>query len=83
VALLIAGIKMSLVVLFFMHARYSSALVKITIVAGFFWFGLLLAFTLTDVSSRHWEPTPQPWSAPSPAPAHTGTPAVVPAREKP
>ncbi|HMD32786.1 MAG TPA: cytochrome C oxidase subunit IV family protein [Candidatus Acidoferrales bacterium] len=68
-ALAIAGVKMLLVVLFFMHARYSSSLVKIVILAGFFWLALLLSFTLTDVESRHWTPAPAPWSAPpQPAP---------------
>jgi cytochrome c oxidase subunit IV len=79
VALAIAGVKMLLVVLFFMHARYSSSLVKIVILAGFFWLALLISFTLTDVVSRPWDQTPAPWSAPSPAPTNTGTPAAAPA----
>ena len=68
VALAIAGVKMLLVVLFFMHARYSSALTKIVILAGFFWLALLLAFTLTDVGSRGWDQRPSPWSAPAAPP---------------
>jgi len=79
VALAIAGVKMLLVVLFFMHARHSTALVKIVILAGFFWLALLIAFTLTDVTSRRWDQTPAPWAAPSPNPTNTGTPAAAPA----
>jgi cytochrome c oxidase subunit 4 len=80
VALAIAGVKMLLVVLFFMHARYSGALVKIVILAGFFWLALLLAFTLTDVGSRGWDRPPQPWSALTPAAAPaTAQPKVPPA----
>lgn len=74
IALAIAGVKMLLVVLFFMHARYSSSLTKIVILAGFFWLALLLSFTLTDIGSRHWIEEPAPWSAPaaSPPPAAPG-----------
>ena len=73
VALAIAGVKMLLVVLFFMHARHSSALTKIVILAGLFWLALLLTFTLTDINSRRWDPSPGPWSAPAPAaPAPAG-----------
>jgi cytochrome c oxidase subunit IV len=68
VALAIAGVKMLLVVLFFMHARYSSSLTKIVILAGFFWLALLMAFTLTDIGSRDWDQKPAPWSVPAPPP---------------
>jgi len=69
VALAIAVAKMMLVVLFFMHVRSSSSLTRIVILAGFFWLAILIAFTLTDVSTRYWSPTPQGWTAPAPAPA--------------
>jgi cytochrome c oxidase subunit IV len=69
VALAIAGVKMLLVVLFFMHALYSKALTKIVILAGFFWLALLLAFTLTDVVSRPWDNPPAAWTTPATAPA--------------
>ena len=55
VALLIATIKGSLVVLFFMHAKYID--VKTTllvIVAGFFWLLILLLMTMTDYITRVW-----------------------------
>ena len=69
VALAIAVAKMMLVVLFFMHVRSSSSLTRIVILAGFFWLAILIAFTLTDVGTRYWSPTPQGWTAPPPAPA--------------
>jgi len=74
VALTIAGVKMLLVVLFFMHARYSSSLTKVVIVAGFFWLALLMAFTLTDVGSRHWIEEPKPWTAPAAPPPTAPSP---------
>jgi len=47
VALAIACIKATLVVLFFMHIRYSSKLMKLTVAAGFFTFLVLITMTLT------------------------------------
>ncbi len=54
VALAIAVIKGTLVVLFFMHVRYSSKLTKLTVAAGFFTFLVLISMTLTDYMSRAW-----------------------------
>jgi cytochrome c oxidase subunit 4 len=54
VALAIACTKMVLVVLFFMHVKYSPKLTKLTVVAGFFTFIALIGMTLTDYFSRAW-----------------------------
>lgn len=54
VALAIACFKASLVVLFFMHAKYSSRLIKMTIGSGIFIFLVLITMTLTDYMSRAW-----------------------------
>ncbi|MGC2621290.1 MAG: cytochrome C oxidase subunit IV family protein [Acidobacteriaceae bacterium] len=54
VALAIACLKMTLVVLFFMHVKYSSKLTKLTVAAGFFTFIVLLMMTMTDYASRAW-----------------------------
>src|SRR6201996_6078830 len=54
VALGIAVIKAVLVILFFMHVRYSSKLTKLTVAAGFFTFIVLIMMTLTDYVSRAW-----------------------------
>lgn len=54
VALAIACIKMTLVVLFFMHIKYSSKLTKLTVAAGFFTFLVLITMTMTDYVSRAW-----------------------------
>jgi cytochrome c oxidase subunit 4 len=51
-ALVIAGFKASLVVLFFMHMREADQLTKTVAMAGLFWLGLLLAFTLADYVTR-------------------------------
>ncbi|HWP43810.1 MAG TPA: cytochrome C oxidase subunit IV family protein [Blastocatellia bacterium] len=56
VALSIAVIKATLVVLYFMHVRYSSRLTWVFVLAGFFWFGILIVLTLSDYFSRDWIP---------------------------
>jgi cytochrome c oxidase subunit 4 len=54
VALLIAVIKATIVVLFFMHVKYSSKLTKLTVAAGLFTFMALVGMTLSDYFSRAW-----------------------------
>jgi cytochrome c oxidase subunit IV len=61
IALAIAATKMLLVMLIFMHVKYSSRLTKLAILAAFFWLGLLLTFTLSDYFTRRWTPTPSDW----------------------
>ncbi len=52
IALSIAGLKGALVILFFMHVKYSSKLTQLFAFAGFFWLALLLVFTLQDYWTR-------------------------------
>ena len=52
IALCIAIFKASLVILYFMHAKYSSRLTKLVIVGAFFWLGILLFLTLGDYITR-------------------------------
>lgn len=54
VALAIAVIKASLVVLFFMHVKYSPKLTKLTVISGLFVFLGLISMTLADYISRAW-----------------------------
>ena len=53
-ALLIATIKGTLVVLFFMHLRYSTKLTMVTVVASIFWLFILFSLTMTDYITRAW-----------------------------
>lgn len=66
-ALIIAFVKMLLVLLFFMGLKYSSALLRTILIAGFFWLALLINLTLSDYRSRSWTPVPQPWSVTAPS----------------
>jgi cytochrome c oxidase subunit IV len=54
VALFIAATKMTLVVLFFMHIKYSTKLTKLTVIGGLFMFLTLISMTLADYISRAW-----------------------------
>ena len=56
VALTIAVIKATLVVLYFMHVRYSSRLIALVIGSALFWMALLFALTISDYSTRNWLP---------------------------
>jgi cytochrome c oxidase subunit IV len=55
VALLIATIKATLVVLFFMHVKGASEkLTAAVIVSGFFFLAILLSLALADYTTRAW-----------------------------
>jgi cytochrome c oxidase subunit 4 len=54
-ALVIATFKALLVVLFFMHVKYTSEkLTKMVIVSAIFWLFLLLALSMADYATRLW-----------------------------
>jgi cytochrome c oxidase subunit 4 len=74
VALAIAVFKATLVILFFMHVKYSSQLTKMIIGTGLFFLLVMFSLTMTDYLSRGWRtealgPRPQR-SAPSQGAAH-------------
>ena len=54
IALGIASFKAVVVILFFMHVKYQSNLIKMTVAAGFFTFLVLITMTLADYMSRAW-----------------------------
>ncbi|MCZ7626876.1 MAG: hypothetical protein C3F12_09795 [Candidatus Methylomirabilota bacterium] len=62
-AITIAVCKASLVVLFFMHVRYSVRLTWVFLCAGLLWLTVLIGLTLSDALTRDWLPVPAPWSA--------------------
>jgi cytochrome c oxidase subunit IV len=53
-ALVIATIKGTLVVLFFMHLRYSTKLTMVTVVAALFFLFILFSLSMTDYLTRGW-----------------------------
>jgi cytochrome c oxidase subunit 4 len=54
VALTIAVVKATLVVLFFMHVRYSTPLTWVVVLSGFFWLVVMIGLTTSDYVSRLW-----------------------------
>jgi cytochrome c oxidase subunit IV len=53
-ALGIAVLKATLVVLFFMHVKYSTRLTWAVVAGSIFWFGILLTLTMSDYLTRVW-----------------------------
>ena len=58
VAIGIAITKATLVILFFMHAKYSSQLTKLFVGTAFFFLAILLGLSLTDYLSRGFKTYP-------------------------
>ncbi len=52
VALLISLAKGALIILFFMHLRYSKPVFWVFAGAGFFWLGIMFVLALTDYLTR-------------------------------
>ena len=50
----IAMTKALLVILFFMHVRWSSRLTWVVVASGFFWLLILFGITMTDYLTRGW-----------------------------
>jgi cytochrome c oxidase subunit IV len=53
-ALTIAVFKAALVVLYFMHVKYSTRLTWAVVVGSVFWLGILLVLTMSDYLTRGW-----------------------------
>ena len=53
-ALSIAVVKAVLVILYFMHLRYTSPLTWLFAAAGFAWLAILMVLLMSDYLSRSW-----------------------------
>ena len=56
VAMTIATVKTVLIMLYFMHLRFSSRLTQAFALAGFLWLAILLGLTISDYRTREPEP---------------------------
>jgi cytochrome c oxidase subunit IV len=54
VAMTIAVLKATLVVLFFMHVKYSTRLTWAVVLGSVFWLGILIVMTAGDYLTRAW-----------------------------
>ena len=79
VALGIAVTKATLVVLFFMHVKYSSKLTKMIVAMSLFFLVTLFGLTLTDYLSRGWFASPRGTAAAGTEVTLEPTPAARPA----
>lgn len=55
VAMVISLAKGALIILFFMHLRYSKPLLWVFAGAGFFWLGIMLILAMSDYVTRGWK----------------------------
>ena len=83
VAIGIAVTKATLVILFFMHVKYSSRLTKLIVGMAFFFLFIMFGLTLTDYLSRGWYTSPrgsstagQQWTIDEPGRAPAAEPAA-------
>jgi cytochrome c oxidase subunit 4 len=58
VALAIAIVKATCVILIFMHVKYSTTLTKAVVASGFFFFLVMIFFTMNDLMTRSWSGVP-------------------------
>ncbi|HSV12943.1 MAG TPA: cytochrome C oxidase subunit IV family protein [Tepidisphaeraceae bacterium] len=77
VALAIAITKATLVLLFFMHVKYSSRLVKMVVGMAFFFLLIMFGLTMTDYLSRGWFTGPYGTTSAGTQVTITRTPAPV------
>jgi cytochrome c oxidase subunit 4 len=52
IALVIAFTKMALIILFFMHVRYSRRVIWMFVCAGFLWLFIMIELTMSDYLTR-------------------------------
>ena len=57
----IAIVKAVIIILFFMHVRYSSRVIWIFVCAGFFWLVIMFVLTMGDYLTRAYMPAPTIW----------------------
>lgn len=69
IAVGIACIKALLVVMYFMHLKYSARVLWLYAGAGAVFFVIMMALMLSDYRSREWFPTPAAWEVTTTAPA--------------
>jgi cytochrome c oxidase subunit 4 len=60
----IAVTKATLVVMYFMHVRYSTRLIPLVAAGGFFWLLILFGITMSDYLTRGWLGAGSAWPAP-------------------
>jgi cytochrome c oxidase subunit 4 len=83
VALAIAIIKATLVILFFMHVKYGSRMTKLAVMTAFFFLGIMLTLTMSDYLSRGWFTAPGGSTGPGSITSLTGPLPQIPRNTSP
>ena len=60
-AVAIAAVKACLIILYFMHIRFSGRTRWVFAVVGFLWLAILFSLAMTDYLSRGWLGVPKGW----------------------
>lgn len=60
----VAITKATLVVMYFMHVKYSTRLIPLCAAGGFFWLLIMFGITMSDYLSRGWLGAGSAWPAP-------------------
>jgi cytochrome c oxidase subunit 4 len=60
-ALAIASVKAMLVILYFMHLKFSPSQTKLAAAAAIFWLMIMLTITAFDYVGRGWQHIPNGW----------------------
>jgi len=61
IAVAIAAAKMTLIAMFFMHAKHAYRVTLIAVFAGLFWLGILFTLSYGDYFTRWTAPRPTVW----------------------
>lgn len=61
VALSIAVVKAVVIVLYFMHVRYSSRLIWVFVLGSVLWLGIMFTYSFGDYLTRSYLPSPTIW----------------------
>jgi cytochrome c oxidase subunit IV len=54
VAMGVATLKATLVILYFMHVRYATRLTPLVVMSGLLWLAIMVGLTFTDYATRGW-----------------------------
>lgn len=64
VAMIIAVAKAAVIIMYFMHIKFSSRLTQTFAMAAVVWLIIMFVFTFADYFSRGWIPQPGSWTTP-------------------
>ena len=61
-AVAIAGVKAMIIIMYFMHVRYSKRMIWVFVAAGFLWLTIMFTLSFGDYFTRSYMPLPTIWN---------------------